>query len=642
MASASSTPVESSPTAALAPARSEDPAWSHGKVVLGAKNSTICLHCNKKIGGGGITRLKYHLAGIKGQVEACKKVPHDVKWQMKQLIVDLEKNDERRKRTRHEIGSIGSGGDSNEGSTSVSESRGRPCTSPTPTSSATKQLQGKSFFAPRTISGSQPSIKSALASKEMIAAARDAMARWWYDANIPFNAANSPYYLTMVDAIASIGSGFVPPTYHDYRGGLLKNAVHVARNYVNDLKKEWTTYGCSIMTDGWTSRRQEPIINFLAYSPRGTMFLKSIDTSGLRKDKETLLELFDQVVKEVGPENVVQFVSDNDASYKAAGQALQHRYGTFFWSPCAAHCIDLMLENLSDPRHFPIIDETIKKARKITKFIYNHSWVLSLMRQEFTNGRELCRPAVTRFATHFLSLQCLLKFKKELRQMFTCDKWVGSNHAKSNAGKEIASIVLEDAEFWDQCQHIVMVTEPLVRILQLVDSDEKPSMGYLYEAMDKAKECIKKRLRNKLCLYGQYIRVIDARWDKQLHSPLHAAGCFLNPGIYFSPNFTKQKEVGKGLITTIMRLVPDLEVQDTVFSQLEEYKKSIGLFGMLGAVRQREKLNPGDNTISYFNSHSAAAQLVLLTFFMCLSVSCMVGKFRPRHSRSTSFRYSCS
>lgn len=288
MASASSTPAESSPAAALAPARSEDPAWSHGKVVLGAKNSTICVHCNKKIGGGGITRLKYHLAGIKGQVEACKKVPHDVKWQMKQLILDLEKNEERRKKTRHEIGSIGSGGDSNEGSTSVSESRGRPCTSPTPTSSATKQLQGKSFFAPRTISGSQPSIKSALASKEMIVAARDAMARWWYDANIPFNPVNSPYYLMMVDAIASIGFGFVPPTYHDYRGNLLKNAVHVAWNYVNDLKKEWTTYGCSIMTDGWTSRRQEPFINFLAYSPRGTMFLKSIDTSGLRKHRCTI------------------------------------------------------------------------------------------------------------------------------------------------------------------------------------------------------------------------------------------------------------------------------------------------------------------------------------------------------------------
>jgi hypothetical protein len=33
------------------------------------------------------------------------------------------------------------------------------------------------------------------------------------------------------------------------------------------------------------------------------------------------------------------------------------------------------------------------------------------------------------------------------------------------------------------------VTEPLVKVLRLVDSD-KPVMGYLYEAMDKAKEAI--------------------------------------------------------------------------------------------------------------------------------------------------------
>ena len=74
---------------ASAPARSDDPAWAHGQVVVGAKNSSICVHCSKRINGGGITRMKYHLAGIKGQVEACKKVPPDVKWQMKQLIEDL-------------------------------------------------------------------------------------------------------------------------------------------------------------------------------------------------------------------------------------------------------------------------------------------------------------------------------------------------------------------------------------------------------------------------------------------------------------------------------------------------------------------------------------------------------------------------
>ena len=41
----------------------------------------------------------------------------------------------------------------------------------------------------------------------------------------------------------------------------------------------------------------------------------------------------------------------------------------------AAHCIDLMLESFANPRYFSIIDQTIQKARKVTKFIYNHAWV---------------------------------------------------------------------------------------------------------------------------------------------------------------------------------------------------------------------------------------------------------------------------
>ena len=87
-----------------APARSDDPAWAHGQVNVGAKNSSICVHCSKRINGGGITCLKYHLVGIKSQVEACKKVPPDVKWQMKQLIEDLTMEKEKRKRLRIDIG----------------------------------------------------------------------------------------------------------------------------------------------------------------------------------------------------------------------------------------------------------------------------------------------------------------------------------------------------------------------------------------------------------------------------------------------------------------------------------------------------------------------------------------------------------
>ena len=86
-----------------APARSDDPAWAYGQVVAGSKNASICIHCNKRINGGGVTRLKYHLAGIKGQVEPCKRVPPDVKWKMKQLLDDMTTEKEKRKRVRTDI-----------------------------------------------------------------------------------------------------------------------------------------------------------------------------------------------------------------------------------------------------------------------------------------------------------------------------------------------------------------------------------------------------------------------------------------------------------------------------------------------------------------------------------------------------------
>jgi hypothetical protein len=90
------------------------------------------------------------------------------------------------------------------------------------------------------------------------------------------------------------------------------------------------------------------------------------------------------------------------------------RYPSLYWSPCAAHCIALMLEDMGK---LPWIKEIIDSARNVTKYIYNHTYVLSLMRQ-FTGNRELVRPAITHFATSFISLQSLLKSMLDLQRMF--------------------------------------------------------------------------------------------------------------------------------------------------------------------------------------------------------------------------------
>ena len=100
------------------------------------------------------------------------------------------------------------------------------------------------------------------------------------------------------------------------------------------------------MSDGWTDQRNHTIINFLVFCPWGTMFLKSFDASDRVKDAHLLFHLLDEVVEEVGVENVVQIITDNAFNYVLAGKLLEENHLAIFWTPCVAHCIDLMLEDI--------------------------------------------------------------------------------------------------------------------------------------------------------------------------------------------------------------------------------------------------------------------------------------------------------
>jgi hypothetical protein len=234
--------------------------------------------------------------------------------------------------------------------------------------------------------------------------------------------------------------------------------------------------------------------------------------------------LISEVIEEIGVSRVVQVVSDNGANFKKAGGLIMEKYEQIYWTPCAAHCIDLMLEDIGKDRK---IADIVKKAQNLTKFIYNHGWALSAMR-EATGDRELLRPGITRFATQFLTLQSICNFKDALQRMCLGEKWTASAR-RLNLRKDIDNAnaiheLLLDREFWISIEETILLIEPLVKVLRLVDSDDKPQMGYLYEALDRAKEAIKRNCRQD---YKKWWKIIDHRWDNQLHRDIHAAGMFL-------------------------------------------------------------------------------------------------------------------
>ena len=116
------------------------------------------------------------------------------------------------------------------------------------------------------------------------------------------------------------------------------------------------------------------------------------------------------------------------------------RYPNLFWTPCAAHCIDLMLEDIDK---IPTVRDIVKSSKSITKFIYKHASVLSLMRR-FTNNKELVRLAITRFATTFISLQSLLNSMWDVRSMFLSTNWRSLSISRKPEGEGICKLVSYD------------------------------------------------------------------------------------------------------------------------------------------------------------------------------------------------------
>ncbi|XLU42893.1 hypothetical protein S245_037707, partial [Arachis hypogaea] len=49
-------------------------------------------------------------------------------------------------------------------------------------------------------------------------------------------------------------------------------------------------------------------------------------------------------------------------------------------------------------------EETVSQVSMITKYVYNHCYLLFLMRK-FTSGRKIFHPAPIQFATNFIALQ---------------------------------------------------------------------------------------------------------------------------------------------------------------------------------------------------------------------------------------------
>jgi hypothetical protein len=87
-----------------------------------------------------------------------------------------------------------------------------------------------------------------------------------------------------------------------------------------------------------------------------------------------------------------------------------------------------------------------------------------------------------------------------------------SIYAKDSEGKRFVDSVL-NSMFWEECALILRITEPLVRVLQIVDNDDRPAMGSLYEAIHSAKEKMLRIFQKRRIKVQAFLDIINNRWD---------------------------------------------------------------------------------------------------------------------------------
>ncbi|XLR64890.1 hypothetical protein S83_015562, partial [Arachis hypogaea] len=309
------------------------------------------------------------------------------------------------------------------------------------------------------------------------------------------------------------------------------------------------------------------------------------------KNASHLCNLFFEVIEWIGPNDIVHVVTDNAANYVAAGRLINRKYDHIYWSPSAAHCLNLILKDISNIAH---ISNLATRASKITVFVYNHTVFLSCLRKR-PHCREIVRPSATCFATVFITLKSIFDHKKDLQVLVVDSIFIDHKLGRSATGRT------------DDCFTVCKLVGPLIKLLRLVDADDKSSLGYVYKGMLRAEDAIKEMFRQNKTAYQPYTDIINSRWDKHLKKDLHAAAYFLNPSFFFNENYKE---------------APDCNNLDSVdaMKEIHLYRDQKESFDKPEAIRAASQLKP-DEWWRLFGSSAPCLQKIVVHILSQASTS---------------------
>ncbi|RWR95166.1 HAT dimerization domain-containing protein isoform 2 [Cinnamomum micranthum f. kanehirae] len=191
--------------------------------------------------------------------------------------------------------------------------------------------------------------------------------------------------------------------------------------------------------------------------------------------------------------------------------------------------------------------------------------------------------------------------------------------------ENVVQVITENTKM----QYVRKSVDPIVQVLQKVDTAEGLPMPSIYHDMYRAKFAIKAIHGDDERKYGPFWCVIDNHWNSLFHHPLYMAAYFLNPSYRYRSDFISHPEVIRGLNECIVRLEPDNGRRISASMQISEFVSAKADFGTELAMSTRTGLHPA----SWWQQHGINCLELQRIATRILSQTC--SSFGCEHNWST-------
>ncbi|CAI5496077.1 unnamed protein product [Closterium sp. Naga37s-1] len=232
--------------------------------------------------------------------------------------------------------------------------------------------------------------------------------------------------------------------------------------------------------------------------------------------------------------SVFALCMDGGSNYGAACKELMADWPHIKYVPCATHVLDLLMEDVGK---ITWCKEIVDRCGDMITYVRNHHFTRNYLRSGAVKGgkgKQLVKPAGTRFGTNYIALSRLVQLRSTLSQMVLSEEYANwSAGAWKLTADTFRGHVMDDA-WWKNATYLVELLKIPFKVMRATDSSAKGMMGTIYDLMLQLTEDVNAKLEAGEKIVPRAVaadigKIIRRRWDESLAWALHVVGRVLNP-----------------------------------------------------------------------------------------------------------------